>query len=191
MIDESNDPGLSCLANKSLTEHQPYRTYRTPTRPAAPHESQVAAQLHPVGAAASHRAAAPGHLADRKGAQRGLLPLARGNASGALRAGVRSATAMAANRVWKEYKELTKDISKNGPDKEISLAPADDSNIFEWTVRDFLGCSADGPSPLASLTPVHVSRTSQCRGTNVEHRAGHRRRLSRARLGHRSRAGAS
>jgi ubiquitin-protein ligase len=38
---------------------------------------------------------------------------------------------MAANRVWKEYKE----ISKNGPDAEISLAPIDDSDIFKWAVR--------------------------------------------------------
>jgi ubiquitin-protein ligase len=45
---------------------------------------------------------------------------------------------MAANRVWKEYKELTKELSRNGgvPDKEISLAPVDDSDIFKWTVRD-------------------------------------------------------
>ena len=42
---------------------------------------------------------------------------------------------MAANRVWKEYKELTKEVSKNGPDKEISLAPIDDASIFEWNVR--------------------------------------------------------
>ena len=37
--------------------------------------------------------------------------------------------------MWKEYKELTKDLSRNGPDKEISLAPVDDSDIYKWTVR--------------------------------------------------------
>jgi peroxin-4 len=39
---------------------------------------------------------------------------------------------MAANRVWKEYKELTKEVAKNGSDREISLAPVDDASIFEW-----------------------------------------------------------
>ena len=43
---------------------------------------------------------------------------------------------MAVNRVWKEYKELTRELSKNGPDKEISLAPVDDSDILHWTVRE-------------------------------------------------------
>ena len=58
---------------------------------------------------------------------------------------------MAANRVWKEYKELTKEVSKNGPDKEISLAPVDDSNIFAWTVRT---------SPLHARAPALMPRPS-------------------------------
>jgi hypothetical protein len=47
----------------------------------------------------------------------------------------RSETMAAVNRVWKEYKELSREAAKNGPDKEILLAPIDDSSIFEWTVR--------------------------------------------------------
>ena len=58
---------------------------------------------------------------------------------------------MAANRVWKEYKELTKEVSKNGPDKEISLAPIDDASIFEWNVRR-------SPPPLPRrMPPSHSS----------------------------------
>lgn len=45
----------------------------------------------------------------------------------------RSETMAAVNRVWKEYKELSREAAKNGPDKEILLAPIDDSSIFEWT----------------------------------------------------------
>ena len=57
---------------------------------------------------------------------------------------------MAANRVWKEYKELTKEVSKNGPDKEISLAPIDDASIFEWNVRRSpLPCRAECPRATA------------------------------------------
>ena len=39
---------------------------------------------------------------------------------------------MAANRVWKEYKELSREAAKNGPDAEVSLEPVDDSSIFKW-----------------------------------------------------------
>ena len=53
---------------------------------------------------------------------------------------------MAANRVWKEYQELTKEVSRNGPDQEISLAPIDDSDIFKWTVR---------AAPPAVAAPAH------------------------------------
>lgn len=42
---------------------------------------------------------------------------------------------MAANRVLKEYKELNREMSRSGGDKEISLAPLDDASIFEWKVR--------------------------------------------------------
>lgn len=38
----------------------------------------------------------------------------------------------AVNRVWKEYKELSREEAKNGPDKEITLCPVDDASMFEW-----------------------------------------------------------